>query len=58
MKIDLTLDGKDEKDKVVNLQLIKNSLEDEHIKIKVGYVEATIDLEELEEAIKYIKGTN
>lgn len=56
MKVNLTLNGKDEKSEVIELQLSKNSLDDETIKIKVSYSEVVINLEELEEAIKYIKG--
>jgi len=58
MKVDLTLNGKDGKDEVVALQLIKNSLQDEDIKIKISYSEVKINLEDLEKAIKYIKGNN
>lgn len=58
MKIDLTLNGKDEKEKDIELQLIKNSFKGESIKVKISYCEVTIDLEDLEKAIKYIKGNN
>jgi hypothetical protein len=55
MKIALTLSGIGEDSKDIELNLIKNSLEDENIKIKISYQEVSIKLVDLEKAIKYIK---
>ena len=58
MKIDLGLIGTDEKEEKIDLHLIANSVGEEFVKVKISYQEIKVSLEELENAVKYIKGNN
>lgn len=55
MKVQIILNSTNEDNQETELQLIKNSLEDESIMLKISYQDITVNLKDLEKAIAYIK---